>query len=105
MTDPAGPSPAEIERLVAGLARFGAPGPGVTRLAFDPAWCEAHAWLAAEARSRGLAATPDAAGNLFLHDPALPPGRRPVFLTGSHLPGCCSPRRSAAPAIRRWWGW
>jgi len=27
------------------LARFGAAGPGVTRLAYDRAWGEAHRWL------------------------------------------------------------
>ncbi|MGH7731846.1 MAG: hydantoinase/carbamoylase family amidase [Candidatus Eiseniibacteriota bacterium] len=69
------------------LARFGADGPGVTRLAYDDAWCGAHRWLASEAASLGLAATADWAGNLLLHDPALAPGRTdtPVILIGSHL--------------------
>jgi allantoate deiminase len=69
------------------LARLSAPGPGVTRLAYDDAWCRAHRWLAAEADALGLAATPDWAGNLFFHDPALAPGRGgpPVILIGSHL--------------------
>ncbi|HEY6866410.1 MAG TPA: M20 family metallo-hydrolase, partial [Candidatus Eisenbacteria bacterium] len=64
-----------------------APGPGVTRLAYDDAWCRAHAWLASRARALGLAATPDAAGNLFFHDPALRlrDAARPVLLVGSHL--------------------
>ena len=69
------------------LARFGADDPGVTRLAYGDAWCEAHRWLAREASSLGLAVTVDWAGNLFLHDPALAPGRTesPAILIGSHL--------------------
>ncbi len=75
-----------LERLES-LARFSADGPGVTRLAYDAAWCDAHRWLAREAASLGLAATADWAGNLFLHDPALAPGRLQdrVILIGSHL--------------------
>ena len=75
-----------VGRLEA-LARFSAAGPGVSRLAYDPAWCEAHRWLAGEVASLGLAATSDWAGNLFFHDPALAPGRpdNPVLLVGSHL--------------------
>ncbi len=76
-------SPLAVTRLVEALARFGGSGPGVTRLAYDDAWCEAQAWLATQARARGLVATRDSAGNLYLHDPARPPG--PIFLTGSHL--------------------
>lgn len=68
------------------LGRFGGEGTGVTRRAYDDAWCEAHRWLAAEAKSLGLTATPDAAGNLLFHDPALEPGTRtPVLMVGSHL--------------------
>jgi allantoate deiminase len=79
-------APDLIGRLEA-LARFSAEGPGVTRLAYDPAWCNAHRWIAREAKGLGLAATPDWAGNLFLHDPAIRPGEpdRPVLLVGSHL--------------------
>ncbi len=66
------------------LAAFTAPGPGVTRLVYDDAWCEAHLWLQAEARALGLAATCDAVGNLWLHNPELPPGARVIAL-GSHL--------------------
>lgn len=78
---------ATLESLLRDLSRFSAPGPGVTRLAYDEAWCRAHAWLAAEAATRGLAATADAAGNLFFHDPATRAGERtrPVLMTGSHL--------------------
>lgn len=68
------------------LATFGADGGGVTRLVYGDAWCEAHRWLAAEAASLGLAATPDWAGNLFLHKPALEAGAgRPAIVIGSHL--------------------
>jgi allantoate deiminase len=69
------------------LARFSAGGPGVSRLAYDAAWCDAHRWLAREAEALGLAATADWAGNLFFHDPTIAPGRpdRPVLLVGSHL--------------------
>jgi allantoate deiminase len=75
-----------LPRLEA-LARFGAGGAGVTRLAYDDAWCEAHGWLAREARALGLAATADWAGNLFFHDPALAPRRlqERAILIGSHL--------------------
>jgi allantoate deiminase len=75
-----------VGRLEA-LSRFSAEGPGVSRLAYDDAWCEAHRWLAREAADLGLTATADWAGNLFFHDPALTPGRpgHPVLLVGSHL--------------------
>ena len=66
------------------LATFSAPGPGVTRLVYDDAWCAAHAWLRAEAHDLGLATTVDAVGNLFLHDPAIAPGSSTI-LVGSHL--------------------
>lgn len=76
-----------LETLLESLARFTSGGPGVTRFTYDDAWCDAHRWLVNEARSRGLAATPDAAGNLLLHDLALKPGdlSRPVLMVGSHL--------------------
>jgi len=76
-------SPLAVTQLVEALARFSGPGPGVTRLVYDEAWCEAQQWLVTQARARGLVATRDSAGNLYLHDPARPPG--PIFLTGSHL--------------------
>jgi allantoate deiminase len=79
-------APDVIGRLES-LARFGAQGAGVTRLAYGDAWCDAHRWLAREAQALGLAATADWAGNLFFHDQALAPGRGdpPVLLIGSHL--------------------
>ena len=69
------------------LAAISAPGAGVTRLAYDEAWCRAHQWLGGRARDLGLTATPDAAGNLFFHDPALRlrNASRPVLLVGSHV--------------------
>jgi allantoate deiminase len=69
---------------IAALARFTGHGAGVTRLSYDEAWCAAHRWLADEARALGLAATPDWAGNLYLHAPDVAPGRE-VLLVGSHL--------------------
>jgi len=72
-----------VDRL-AHLAEFSAPGAGVTRLVYDDAWCDAHAWLRGQARALGLAATADAIGNLWLHDPALAPGAH-VLAVGSHL--------------------
>jgi allantoate deiminase len=83
MSAPTDLSPQAIASLVEALARFSAPGPGVTRFVYDEAWCDAQEWMRAEARTRGLAATPDAAGNLYLHDGEL--GAGPVFYTGSHL--------------------
>jgi allantoate deiminase len=77
-------SPLMVARLVEELARFTAPGPGVTRLVYDEAWCEAQQWMGAQAEARGLAVARDRAGNLFAHDAAVAPGQ-PVFLTGSHL--------------------
>ena len=75
-----------LGELLDGLARFSAPGRGVTRFAYDAAWRDAHAWLRGEARARGLAATPDAAGNLYFHPPAVAPGTgAAVHLVGSHL--------------------
>jgi allantoate deiminase len=69
------------------LARFSDGGPGVTRLAYDRHWCDAHRWLRERAAAFGLSARFDSAGNLFFHDPALdsdgPPP--PVLMVGSHL--------------------
>ena len=68
------------------LSRFSGAGPGVTRLTYDAAWCDAHRWLASEAESMGLAARADWAGNLFFHDAALSPSpEHRAILVGSHL--------------------
>ena len=68
------------------LGRFSAPGAGVTRLAYTPAWCAAHRWLAERARAFGLEATPDAVGNLYFYPPDVRPGEnRPVLMIGSHV--------------------
>jgi allantoate deiminase len=73
------------DRLTALAAHTGpGAGSGVTRLVYDDAWCGAHAWLRAEAAALGLAATPDAIGNLWLHDPALRLSAG-VIAVGSHL--------------------
>ena len=73
-----------LQQRLERLAGFSAPGPGVTRLVYDDAWCDAHAWLRGEAASLGLASTTDAIGNLWLHDRALAPGSA-VIAVGSHL--------------------
>src|SRR6266568_3477378 len=69
------------------LARFSAAGPGVTRLAYDAAWRDAHRWLRERAASLGLTASFDAAGNLYFHDPGVRPDDPAlrVILLGSHL--------------------
>ena len=76
-----------LSETLEALAGFTADGPGVTRLAYDAAWQGAHRWLRERAATLGLAATVDAAGNLYFHDPSLKPGDdgRPVLLIGSHL--------------------
>src|SRR5947209_7795612 len=73
-----------LPRLLEELARFSAPGPGVTRRVYDSAWCEAHAWLRDQARVRGLVADCDAAGNLLFRSPDAPLDR-PALWIGSHL--------------------
>jgi len=73
-----------VSQLLEALARYSAPGPGVTRFVYDDAWCEAQRWLVVQAKARGLEATRDRAGNLYLHDASIQPGAR-VILTGSHL--------------------
>jgi len=73
-----------IAQLVEALARYSAPGAGVTRFVYDDAWCEAQRWLVVQAKARGLEATRDRAGNLYLHDASVKPGAR-VILSGSHL--------------------
>ena len=77
-------APETLVELLERLATFTAAGPGITRLVYDDAWCAAHAWLVAEAEALGLAATADAVGNLWLHDPELLPGAE-VIAVGSHL--------------------
>jgi allantoate deiminase len=80
-------APQDVTGRLAELARFTGHGAGVTRLVYDEAWCAAHRWLSAEAKAGGLAATSDWAGNLYLHDPAIEPGRidQRVLMVGSHL--------------------
>jgi allantoate deiminase len=76
-----------LEELLQTLGGFTQGSPGVTRLVYSDAWCEAHRWLAETARELGLAATPDAVGNLLFHDPSVKPGdlKRSVLMVGSHL--------------------
>jgi allantoate deiminase len=76
-----------LDELLQILGGFSQGSPGVTRFLYGDSWCDAHLWLAERARDLGLAATPDAVGNLFFHDPSVRPGdlRRSVLLMGSHL--------------------
>jgi len=76
-----------LEELLQDLGGFSQGSPGVTRPVYSDSWCNAHLWLAGLARELGLAATPDAVGNLLFHDPSVMPGdlRRPVLMVGSHL--------------------
>jgi allantoate deiminase len=76
-----------LEELLQSLGGFSQGSLGVTRFIYSDAWCDAHLWLAATARELGLAATPDAIGNLLFHDPSVKPGelRRSVLMIGSHL--------------------
>jgi len=76
-----------LDELLQTLGGFSQGSPGVTRFLYSDSWCDAHLWLAGYARELGLAATPDAVGNLLLHDPSLQPGdlRRSVLMVGSHL--------------------
>ena len=76
-----------LDELLRTLGGFSQGSPGVTRLLYSDSWCDAHLWLAERARELGVAATSDAVGNLFFHDPAVQPGdlSRAVLLLGSHL--------------------
>jgi allantoate deiminase len=76
-----------LDELLQTLGGFSHGSPGVTRLLYSDAWCEAHLWLAGYARELGLSATADAVGNLLFHDPSVRPGdlRRSVLMVGSHL--------------------
>jgi len=84
MPTPFTATPEDLVARLDALARFSAPGAGCTRLVYDEHWCDAHRWLQAEAAALGMAATPDAIGNLYVHDPAVAPGSE-VILVGSHL--------------------
>ena len=76
---------ARLTLLLDALARFSASSlRGVTRLTYDAHWCEAHAWIRAQAHALGLDATSDAAGNLYLHAARVRAGDE-ALLVGSHL--------------------
>ncbi len=69
------------------LAGYTSASPGVTRLAYSDAWCDAQRWLAERARELGLVTACDAVGNLLFHAPEVKPGdlARSVLMVGSHL--------------------
>lgn len=76
---------ARLLRRLDDLGRIGAtPGGGVTRPAFSAADRAAVRYVAAEARTAGLDAAVDPAGNLIIHRPRRDRGRPSVVL-GSHL--------------------
>lgn len=76
----------DLQQLIESLAAFTDDPPGVTRLAYGNAWCDAHRLLASRARDLGLSATADAAGNLYFHAPGVPAHeKRDALLIGSHL--------------------
>ena len=74
----------DLSRLLAGLRRIGADGGGVTRLVYDEAWCEAHAWLRTRGAELGLEASTDSGGSILFHPPGLTPGT-PAIFCGSHM--------------------
>jgi allantoate deiminase len=76
----------DLQTVLEALGAMTDAPPGVTRLAYSPAWCNAHRLLATKARELGLTATSDAAGNLYFHAPDVLPGTgRDALLIGSHL--------------------
>ena len=76
----------DLNGLIEMLGKLTDDPPGVTRLAYGPAWCEAHRSLATRATELGLTATPDAAGNLYFHAADVRPGEdHAVLMIGSHL--------------------
>jgi allantoate deiminase len=78
--------PQDLDPLIASLGALTDAAPGVTRLVYGRAWCEAHRLLQECAHELGLAATCDAAGNLYFHAPAVTPhAGAEALLIGSHL--------------------
>ncbi|ANS73322.1 allantoate amidohydrolase [Paenibacillus yonginensis] len=62
----------------------GAPGEGITRLLYSPAWLEAQLFLAERMRAAGLEVRFDRVGNLYGRLQGSEPGR-PVVAAGSHV--------------------
>jgi allantoate deiminase len=78
--------PQDLQKLLESLGAMTDATPGVTRLAYGPAWCDGHRLLATTARDLGLAATSDPAGNLYFHAPDVRPhAGRDALMIGSHL--------------------
>jgi beta-ureidopropionase / N-carbamoyl-L-amino-acid hydrolase len=73
-----------MTRMLAELARFTAPGPGVTRTGLSPEEARARHHLAAACRRDGLVTHVDQATNLIVRRPGADPDK-PVVLIGSHL--------------------
>lgn len=73
-----------IDKLLTGLAKFGATEQGITRLGYSPLDREAQTWLLAQVADLGLTVREDAVGNVFLRRE----GREnnlPSVACGSHL--------------------
>lgn len=73
-----------IDKLLTGLAKFGATEQGITRLGYSPLDREAQTWLLAQVADLGLTVREDAVGNVFLRREGRENNLPPVAC-GSHL--------------------
>lgn len=73
-----------IDKLLTGLAKFGATEQGITRLGYSPLDREAQTWLLAQVADLGLTVREDAVGNVFLRRESRENNLPPVAC-GSHL--------------------
>ncbi len=84
MTDEIRIDPAEMDRYVAGLARFGAYGEtGVWRTVYSPEWMAAQDQVAEWCREAGLEVSRDAVGNVWGRLAGTEPGKS--IVSGSHI--------------------
>lgn len=74
----------ELLGLLAELAAFSAPGPGVTRLLYTPEWCGAQHFLQERMAELGLEVRMDQVGNVYGRLTGSEPDGK-VILTGSHI--------------------
>lgn len=73
-----------IDKLLTGLAKFGATEQGITRLGYSPLNREEQTWLLAQVADLGLTVREDAVGNVFLRREGRENNLPPVAC-GSHL--------------------
>lgn len=73
-----------IDKLLTGLAKFGATEQGIIRLGYSPLDREAQTWLLAQVADLGLTVREDAVGNVFLRREGRENNLPPVAC-GSHL--------------------